>query len=244
MACQLAERHGANLILVARRLDNLRFLKNELESRHGIQCHVIAADLSQPEEVDRVFDEATAVGDVYGVILNAGVTYFGPHECMDWQTFQTLLSTNVTCVVRLVSLFVPYLVARSQRGGIMLVSSMAGLLPAPYQAAYAGSKAFVTNFAQSLFQELDHDKVSLTVFAPGGIDTEMTRGSQLRYFENSPLLQDVQSCAREGLQAMKARRSLYVPGNLNRIQVFLSRFVPRNLPAFIARTAYRRALGI
>ena len=46
MACQLAREHKANLILVARRMENLKLLKAELEQREGIRCHVIAADLS------------------------------------------------------------------------------------------------------------------------------------------------------------------------------------------------------
>ncbi|MFP5431271.1 MAG: SDR family NAD(P)-dependent oxidoreductase [Gammaproteobacteria bacterium] len=244
MACQLAREHKANLILVARRMENLRLLKAEVEQREGIRCHVIAADLSVPADVDRVYEQAVSVGDVYGVILNAGVTYFGRHRDMEWSTFQNLLSTNVTSVVRLVSLFVPYLTEKRQQGGIMIVSSVASLLPVPYQAAYAGSKAFVTNFAQSLGQELRGEKVSVTVFAPGGIDTEMTRGSKLRYFENTVFLQDVKSCAHEGLQAMQLRKSLHVPGALNRTQLLLSRFIPRNLSASIARNAYRKALGL
>jgi short-subunit dehydrogenase len=241
MATQLARQHKANLILVARRRENLNVLKADLE-KTGIRCHVIAADLSLAADVDRVFEEAIAVGDVYGVILNAGVTYFGKHLDMEWSTFQNLLSTNVTSVVRLTSLFAPYLLGKQQGGGIMVVSSMASLLPVPYQAAYAGSKAFVTHFTQSLRQELSGENVSLTVFAPGGIDTEMTRGSKLRYFEKTGLLQDVQSCARDGLAAMQARRALLVPGSFNRTQLFMTRFVPRTLVAFVARNAYQKAL--
>lgn len=244
MARQLACEHRANLILVARRLENLNLLKAELEQSAGIRCHVIAADLSVQADVDRVFEEAISVGDVHGVILNAGVTYFGRHRDMEWSAFQNLLATNVSSVVRLVSLFVPYLAEKRQQGAIMIVSSVASLLPVPYQAAYAGSKAFVTNFAQSLGQELRGEKISVTVFAPGGIDTEMTRGSKLRYFENTVFLQDVKSCAKEGLQAMQSRRSLHVPGALNRTQLLLSRFIPRNLSASIARNAYRKALGL
>lgn len=242
MASQLARQHRANLILVARRLENLNVLKAELE-KNGIRCHVIAADLSVPADVDRVFEQATAVGDVYGVILNAGVTFFGKHLDMEWSAFQNLLSTNVTSVIRLMSLFAPYLIRKQQGGGILVVSSMASLLPVPYQAAYAGSKAFVTHFTQSLRQELAGENISLTVFAPGGIDTEMTRGSKLRYFENTVFLQDVKSCARDGLEAMQARRSLFVPGSLNRTQLFFTRFIPRNLVAFIARNAYQKALA-
>ena len=79
MACQLARQYRPNLILVARRADKLEALKAELDKEAGVCCHVIAAELSSPVDVDRVYEEAIAVGDVYGVILNAGVTHFGRH---------------------------------------------------------------------------------------------------------------------------------------------------------------------
>lgn len=242
MARQLAVRHGADLVLVARREERLLALKAELETAAGVRCQVIAADLSRPQDVDRVFAESTAAGPVYGVILNAGVTHFGKHLELDWAGFQTLLATNVTAVVRLVNLFTPYLVARGERGGVMVVSSMAGLLPVPFQAAYAGSKAFVTNFAMSLREELHDQPVSLTVYSPGGIDTDMTRGSKLNYFENTAFLQDVESCAAEGLAAMAARRGLAVPGRLNRLQLFGARFAPRELVSYLTRMTYLKAL--
>jgi short-subunit dehydrogenase len=243
MARQLATQHKADLILVARRLDCLNELKAELENSAGIRCQIIAADLSQPHDVERVFAEATAQGEVYGVILNAGITHFGKHLSLSWEGFQTMLATNVSSVVQLTNLFVPYLLERNHDGGVMYVSSMAGLLPVPYQAAYAGTKAFVTNFAQSLQQELRADPVSLTVFSPGGIDTVMTQNSKLKFFENTALLQDVESCAHEALQAMKSRKAIYVPGQLNRAQLFLTRFAPRSLVGFITQSTYKKALA-
>lgn len=242
IAIQLATQHKANLILVARRAGPMQELKTTLE-KNGVQCHVIAADLSVPEDVERVYHEAIAIGDIYGVILNAGVTHFGKHLELEASAFSTLLATNVSSVVQLTSLFVPYLINKDQGGGILFVSSMASLLPVPYQAAYAGSKAFVTQFAQSLYQELRDENISLTVFAPGGIRTEMTHNSRLRYFENTPFLQSVESCAADAITAMQARHYLYIPGFMNRMQIQLSRLLSRKLLGFIAFSAYKKALA-
>lgn len=243
MAEQLASMHQANLILVARRIERLEDLKLQLESDSGVQVRVIQADLTKIEEVDRVFTESTAAGDIYGVILNAGVTFFGKQQELHWDTFQTMLATNVTSVIRLVHLFVPYLIRKNQGGGIMLISSMAGLLPVPYQSAYAGTKAFITNFGQSLYQELRGENISITVFSPGGISTEMTQNSGLAaQFENTVFLQEVEPCAAEALAAMTKRQYLHVPGALNRIQLFLARAAPRKLLGFIAASAYKKAL--
>ncbi|MBB4856511.1 short-subunit dehydrogenase [Mycobacteroides chelonae] len=242
LAYQLATQHHANLILVARRLGHLNVLKEQLEKEGNIRCHVIAADLSNPADVDRVYQEVIDIGDVYGVILNAGVTHFGKHLELDWSGFLNMLATNVTSVARLTSLFTPYLIQKDQGGGVMMVSSMASLFPLPYQAAYAGAKAFVTNFSRSLQQELRSENISITVFLPGGIDTEMTRNSDLKYFENTIFLQDVNSCASDALSAMKSRRSYYVPGMVNKSQLFISRFLPRSLVDFAINRTYRKAL--
>ena len=178
------------------------------------------------------------------MILNAGVTYFGPHQELEWAEYEALIATNVTSVVRLTNLFVPYLLAQKESGALMLVTSVAGLQPTPYQAAYGGTKAFLTSFGQSFAEELHGLDGSLTVFAPGGIATEMTHLSGLAaQFEGSPALQPADACAREGIKAMVARKSLAVPGWLNRLQLFVARLVPRKLTMVIARIAFRKALA-
>ncbi|HMY82666.1 MAG TPA: SDR family NAD(P)-dependent oxidoreductase, partial [Agitococcus sp.] len=92
MATQLAEQHQANLILVARREAQLLALKQRLEQSSGIQCHVIAADLSLADDVERVYQQATQLADIYGVILNAGVTHFGEHHELAWPDFEKMLA--------------------------------------------------------------------------------------------------------------------------------------------------------
>lgn len=241
MARQLARDHQANLILVARRLDKLVALQQELQAAHGVECRVLAADLSNAADVDRVYHESVA-HDAYGVVLNAGVTYFGRHLEIDWAEFQSMLATNVTSVVRLATLFGNHFKERKHGGGIMLVGSIAGFLPVPYQAAYAATKAFVTHFGQGLYQELRGTGVSVTVFAPGGIATDMTNTGGLSFFKDSMFVQSVESCAREGVDAFRKRRYVVVPGVLNRIQVFFARFAPRILLSTIAEFTYRQAL--
>lgn len=241
MARQLAQEYGANLVLVARRRDKLEALSRELAA-YGSECRVLAADLSREADVAALFAEATAAVDIHGVILNAGITHFGRHDQLSHADFRQLLDTNVSSVVQLSSLFAPYLAAAGRQGGLLLVSSMASFVPVPYQAAYAGSKAFVSNFGLSLGQELREQGVSVTVFAPGGINTPMTQDSGLRYFENTLFMQDAETCARQGLRAFIQRKPLFVPGALNRAQLLATRLVPRPLLARITENAYRRAL--
>src|ERR1700743_1413771 len=95
MARQLAHQHKANLILLARRKEKLEQLKAELEKETGINVKVVIADLSNLNEVDKALDEILSDEQLYGAILNAGVTYFGKHSELTWEQFQTMLQTNV-----------------------------------------------------------------------------------------------------------------------------------------------------
>lgn len=245
MARQLARDHQANLILVARRAERLQELKTELEKEAGVSVVCLVADLSREADVERVFERAVEGRDVYGVILNAGVTYFGAHLALPWAEFQKILATNVTATVRLTDLFVPYLIAKGQSGGLMLVSSMTGLIPCAYQTAYSATKGFLINFGRGLYHELQGQPVSVTTFAPGGIATEMGElsGTDKTYGADSMLIQSADACAREAIDALKRRRYMAIPGRLNRIQIFFSPLLSRRFLGDMLAATYRKALA-
>jgi short-subunit dehydrogenase len=236
----LARDHGANLVLAARRAARLEELKSDLQRTTGVSVHTVVADLSNPEDVDRLFQEATAGRSIYGVVLNAGVTHFGAFHELSWADFQAMLATNVTSTVRLTTLFVPYLETRDEGGGILLVSSMSGMTPLPYQAHYGGTKAFLINFAGGIRHELRGKNVSLTTFAPGGIATEMTAGEKF-----GPLrgwLVPVEPCAREAVRAFVRRREFHVPGVIYRLGSVLVRILPQRFVTSQISARYKNAL--
>ncbi len=241
MARQLAREHGANIVAVARRLDRLQALQKELEPT-GVRVEPITADLTSMDDVDRAFDKASEIsGGLYAGVLNAGVTHFGDWNELDWDGFQRMLTTNVTSVVRLSSLLVPHLQERGEQGGILLVSSMAGLAPVPYQAAYSGTKAFLVNYGCSLYHELRDKGVSLTTFAPGGIQTEMTSGERFNSLRS--WLMPVDRCARSGLEGFRKRKYLHVPGVVYKALAALSHVAPEPFASGRVAAEYRASLA-
>lgn len=225
MARQLALNFKANLIIAARRADKLEQLKAELETSAGIQVKVIIADLSIPEEADRIIAESIAENNLYGAILNAGVTYFGRHTDLSWADFESILKTNVISVVRMTNSLVNYFDKPGTEGSVMLVSSMASYFPVPYQAAYSATKAFITAFGSALHYELKNPDFSITVFAPGGIATEMTDNTKFNDLKS--WLMPVSQAAKEGLHAFVTRKYNYVPGWLNRVGSVMMNFLPK-----------------
>lgn len=240
MARVFALEHGANVIAVARRAARLDELKRELESRAQVKVETITADLAKLEDVDRVFQAAISNGPLYAAVLNAGVTHFGEYHELSWTDFQTMLATNVTGVVRLATQLLPYLEARAEGGGLMIVSSLAGLNPVPYQTAYSATKAFLVAFGCGLWHETQGRNLSVTTFVPGGIKTEMT--SSERFGPLQGWLMDPVQCAREGIAAFAKRRYLFVPGFFIRAgNVFLG-LLPRRFVASRLAATYRDAL--
>lgn len=241
MASQLAHHHKANLIITARRADKLKALKSELEQSAGIQVKVIVADLSLPEDAERVIKDSTSGQILYAAILNAGVTYFGNHADLSVADFEQLIQTNVTSVSRMASELVRYFEKTGREGGIMAVSSMAALFPVPYQSLYSASKAFIMTFFNALSHEIKDSRLSLTVYAPGGIVTEMTGGEAFN--DLRAWLMPVKQAAREGIYALQYRKQIHIPGLANRIGNRLMQFLPKQFILSQLARKYKKSLA-
>ena len=240
MARQLAYEHGANLILLARRREKLEQLKAELEKDANVSVKIVVADLSKLDDVDKAIDEVLKDGQLYGAVLNAGVTYFGRHSELSWDQFQTMLQTNVVSVVRITNRLVAHFEASGSEGGILFVSSMAGLFPVTYQSAYSGTKAFILSFARALAHEIKNHRFSLSVYAPGGIVTEMTAGENFHDLQG--WLMPVKEAAKEGIYAFQNRKGVYVPGMLNKVGGFFMNLLPKKFITGKMSKVYEKAL--
>jgi uncharacterized protein len=241
MAEQLAIVHGCNLVVSARRSDKLEALKADLEKKAGVKVEVVTADMTKLDDVDKLLERVMGSFALYGAVLNAGITHFGDYHELAWDDFQRLLHTNVTSVVRMTTQLLPYLEKRGEGGGVMIVSSMGGLQPVPYQTVYSASKAFLINFGCGLFHELDGKNVSITTYAPGGIATDMTAGN--RFDGLRGWLAPVDDVAREGLHAFQHRKYLHVPGLMYRVGAVLTRMLPQQIVTGRVASEYRKALA-
>ena len=227
MALQLSLQHKANVILVARRAEKLQELKETIEAKSSSKVKTITADLSNLEDIDRVIKISLEDNNLFGAILNAGITYFGNHLELDWKQFEMMLQTNVTGMVRMTTQLTAHFEKTQHPGGIMIVSSMAAVLPTPYQAAYSGTKGFMLNFITALSHEITNKNFSYTVYLPGGMQTEMTNNDKF-----SPLkswLMPVKQAAAEGINAFRKRKATYVPGATNKLGAIISGIIPKRI---------------
>lgn len=161
---------GLDLCLVARRADRLQQLADTLQQEHGVSVSLCAVDLSDPGAIDSI-KAATATLDIGLLVNNAGFGLKGAHQENDSAEMDAMLQVNCVAPMQLCHHFIPQLLQRG-RGGILFTGSVEGLMGFPYSASYAGSKAFIKNFAESLWGELQDKGIQVLDLCPSSTDTE------------------------------------------------------------------------
>lgn len=242
IARQLVVERGARVVLVARRAERLAALAGELRAAGG-EAVVLPLDLAAPDAVDRLVAEATRGRVVHGLVLNAASYHYGDFTAMPEAMVDEMLTVNAMVPVRLVRRFLPIFDAQGG-GGVLMVASTGGLMPAPRQAVYAASKALVCNFAQSLYYERGPDAiVPVTLCCPGGMPTAMLQDSPVmaqvaRRRWMRVMLTAPERVAREALDAWVAGAALCIPGRLNRVMDRVTRLLPRGVAGRGAARVY------
>jgi hypothetical protein len=240
IATQLAARHGANLVISARRAERLEALKAELEAKTGVKVRTLVADLSKMADVERAIDEAKQL-DLSAVILNAGVGHLGFHHELSWADFHAMIQTNVIGTARITSDLAHWAQQQRRPLRLMLVTSLQGFIPIPFQSAYAGTKGFLNNFGLALSQELRGTGVQVQVFAPTGVKTEMTAGE--RFAKLSSFLLPVDVVAAQAVNALVKGHTLSTSmGFWERIGLSLERLLPRMVAIRIMGQVYRQSV--
>lgn len=195
---ELAER-GLDLVLAARRTDRLAEVKARLESAYGISVRVVECDLGRAEAPAELL-EATANLDIGLVVSNAGFGAKGFHESLAPAVLSEMLMVNSHAPLLLANGFIPRLKARG-RGGLVLTSSVEGLMGGPFSAAYAASKAMVIALGESLWGELAGTGVDVLTLCPGATESEAAakQGFDPAKMQN---VQSARDCARLTLDNM------------------------------------------
>jgi short-subunit dehydrogenase len=161
---------GLDLVLVARRIDRLESLAGRLRGSGGGKVDVLPLDLSSADAAARVL-AATEGRDVGLVISNAGFGMKGEHAANDGAAMTDMLMVNCNVPMQLARGFIPRLRERG-RGGIVLTSSVEGLMGCPYSTAYSASKALVNALGEGLWAELQPEGIDVLTVCPGATESE------------------------------------------------------------------------
>jgi short-subunit dehydrogenase len=230
-ARQLAGRAGS-LVLVARRLDRLEELRDELTKKDpNLNVHCRAVDLSQANEIEELcawLDREKIAIDF--LINNAGLGDRGTFATADPRRVSEMMMVNIVALTMLTRALLPAMIER-KRGGILNVSSTAGFLPIRKLAVYAASKAYVTSFSEGIRGEVRKQGIAVTALCPGPVDTEFSSVAQRspgKQLTPSPsfIHVAVEDVVRAGLAGIERNKPLVVPGLVMKIAMLLVRLMP------------------
>jgi short-subunit dehydrogenase len=171
LARQLAQR-GMRVALVARRAERLETLHKEIAAAGG-EARVQVCDVGERAQVESAArDVLQAWGRVDLLVNNAG---FGQHvlfKDQDVESIERMIRVNYLGAVYWIKALLPALRER-KAGWILNVSSFAGVLPQPDEAAYSASKHALTALSESLVYEFEPLGIHVLAVHPGLVRTEM-----------------------------------------------------------------------
>lgn len=215
MARQLAKRHGASiaLVLAARNEEALKTVAAECQA-HAAATRAVKTDVSDPSQCNALIAAAVqSFGQIDGLVNNAGMSaqaLFEEVRSEDLGWYENLMRINLWGSVWCTHAALPYL--KQNRGRIVAVSSLAGLVGVPGRTAYSASKFAMTGFFEALRAELKNAGVSVTTAYPGVVATRIRhRGFNAAGAPagSSGLKEDdamsVETCARLILEGMDRR---------------------------------------
>ena len=143
---------------------------------HGATVRTVAADVTDPDEVERLFTEAVSLGRLTGVVNNAGATlHLGDLADTPVEVIRDVVEVNLTAAIFVARQAVRHL---GDGGALVNVSSGAATLGSPHEYVhYAAAKAGVDALTLGLAQEVAGRGIRVNGVAPGLIRTDIHAGA-------------------------------------------------------------------
>lgn len=221
---------GFDVIMSAEEGERLRDAADKLRALpESPQVEAIQADLSTPQGVEKLHQESLQAFQrpIDLLAANAGVGVHGEFATeTDLQQELRLINLNVTSQVHLIKLVARDMIEAGS-GDILITSSVAGVMPGPYMAVYAASKAFLRSFGQAIRYELKDKGVNVTVLMPGPTDTDFFEraGMEDTIVAQGPK-QDPAEVAAAAFDALIDDSDHVVTGLKNKLQVGVAKVMP------------------
>ena len=211
-ARQLSER-GHRVAIVARRHDRLARLADELGGPE--RAVAIAADLSVPEDRDRLAARLDELGARVEVLVNnAGFGIYEPFVESGRERELNQLRVLTEAPLDLMARYLPGMVER-RRGAIINMSSSAGFQALPYNAGYSAAKGYLLLLSEAVHAEVEEYGVTVTVVCPGPVPSGFQQASDAGYFADrlpSFTFVTAERVAHDALEAADKGRISVIPG--------------------------------
>lgn len=223
----IAAKDQNDVVLVARREDQLKQICSQISTEYKVKADYIIADLSEFGSAENLYKEVINRGfKINYLINNAGFGDYGNFVERKLDKYQQMIHLNVTSLTELTWLFAKDMI-KAKRGGILNIASTAAMQPDPYMAVYGATKSFVANFTEALSYELKGTGVTATVLSPGPTTTAFFDEAQMHdsKMANASMM-PADKVAQIGYKAMMEGKLHVTAGLMNAIMGFFSGLIP------------------
>jgi short-subunit dehydrogenase len=224
---QRLAKDGYDLVVVARDKERLEEVASDLRSRYGVDVEVLAADLSQRPDMQRVADRlADASRPVDLLVNNAGFGLRKSFLGSDVEDQEQML--EVLCrAVLVLSHAAARAMADRGNGAIINVSSVAGFAA---MGTYSAAKAWVTTFSEVLAGELRGKGVRVMALCPGFVKTEFHQRADINMSAlPHALWLDADTLVDDAMADLARGRVVSVPSLPYKVLSLVARYTPRPL---------------
>ena len=225
---------GYNLVLVGRQQKAVQQAADNIAQKHHVKTRAVIVDLTTEDFLQHI-SEQTSDLDIGLLISNAGDDAMGALLRVELPKLKQMLHLNTTAHLELVHHY-GRLFEKRGNGGILLVSSTAGLQGTPFLGNYAGSKSYQLNLGMALNYEMRKTGVNVTVLLPGPTKTPGLIDKPAIPLAKLPAPQmSADAVAKIGLHALAKNKPYVIAGIMNRIM--------SGIGSLLGRTAGRNMWG-
>lgn len=225
-------KEGMDLILIARRPENLNKVAGEIEREFGVKTICIPCDLAEENVLQRI-ENSIGETDVDFLVYNAAVSPIGPFINLTNENITLATEVNIQTPLRLIHHFGGKMVARG-RGAVVVVSSLAGFQGSGFITLYSATKAFGRILAEGLWFEWRKRGVDVIACCAGATATPNYINSKpAKSSLFAPRVQLPEEVADECLRKLGKVPS-FITGRGNKIASFIMhRILPRRFAVMI-----------
>jgi short-subunit dehydrogenase len=226
-----------DLILVSNQEKELNDESKKISHRFQVKTFPVFMDLAEANAAKNLYDwclEQKLEVDI--LVNNAGMYFFGEAVEAEIEKAREMTTLHTTTPSLLCTLFGKEMKKR-RYGHILNISSLSAFLPYPGIAYYSSTKNFLKSFSRSLRTEMIDYNVNVTCVCPGSVSTRLydLKDSDRRKALRLGIMMSAEKLASTSVKALFKKKSVIVPGFVNRLTIFIANLVPHSIILLIRR---------